>query len=156
MSLRAILTLGLALLFAVSASFLIRQALAPKLADASKQQAQVEVVVATKKIPRNSTLVKDMLTTKALPADVIPQGVVPAAELETLIGQVSRNDLEAGEQLFKSKVTKRLTVATEIKPGMLALQSIRPVRPVPTPGCCSRKTGSMCCILPQAEKARRP
>ena len=134
MSTRAILTLGLALIFGVSAAVLIRQAMFPRITTAQGNVATVDVVVAKSKIGRGKPLSKELVTTQATPKDAVPEGVFLASELESLTGQVARVDLEAGEQIFKSKVASRVSLSTEISAGMLAFT-------ISTPSASSSNAG---------------
>ena len=134
MSTRAILTLGLALIFGVSATVLIRQAMFPGITAAQGKLATVDVVVAKSKIGRGKPLGKELVTTQATPKDSVPEGVFLASDLEALTGQVARVDLEAGEQIFKSKVASRVSLSTEISAGMLAFT-------ISTPNASSSNAG---------------
>ncbi len=134
MSVRAIVTLGLALVFGISAAVLIRQAMFPRITAAQGSVAMVDVVVAKSKVGRGKPLSTELLSTQAIPKDTVPEGVFLATELESLTGQVARVDLEAGEQIFKSKVASRVSLSSEISPGMLAFT-------ISTPSASSSNAG---------------
>lgn len=98
----------------------------PKITAAQGDVATVDVVVAVSKIGRGNRLSKEVLTTQATPKDSLPEGVFLASEMEALYNQVARVDLEAGEQLFKSKVASRVSLSTEISAGLLAITIATP------------------------------
>ena len=118
MSVRAIVTLGLALLFGISTAVLIRSAMTPKIEEA--KVTVVEVVVAAQKIAIWQTFTKEMLTTQPTPKNSLPEGVILAAEMETLIGKKAKVNLEEGEQLYTTKVGDSSSLASEISAGKLA------------------------------------
>ena len=136
MSVRAIVTLGLALLFGISAAVLIKSAMSTtgnkKLGDVPT----VDVVVTISKIEEGKLITQEMLTTKEIPADSLPEGVYLASEMESIKDLRPKTELEAGEQLYKSKLTNSMSMANKIAPDMVSFA-------IATPDTSSSNAGNL-------------
>jgi pilus assembly protein CpaB len=92
-----LLSLILALIATISFSIYIRPS-----ESTSASVGTVEVMVATKDIPKNTTINKDMLTKKNVPKDVVPVGV--ETRPEQVIGKIAVENINANEPFVSNRL----------------------------------------------------
>lgn len=127
MSVQRIVILAVALLAALGALLLVRNASGPQAAAPVAVEGPM-VLIAVKDIPAGVAAQADMLAWTSWPADAVNTAFITQAAdpkaLETYTGAVARTDVQAGEPITEKRLVKRgdrgLFAAT-IRPGYRAV-----------------------------------
>lgn len=119
MNKRGAVVLGLAILCGLGAMFGVKKVLAKKGGEGIRK---VEVLVAVREIAVEETLTDEMMSLKAVPADLVPPGVL--IDLKDARGRWARIRLLPGDPILDAKLAPKGTptgLIGKITPGMRAV-----------------------------------